>query len=125
MESLNGDLISPNTQKIILICQDLFENILMPQLNMTLEGLFIVEKQLPIQITDQEQVIIKDEISLPDLSAKQTLDLKPVRFPKDKILISSLAYNSDLQCQDPAIVKNDQDAQHGRCLLLKDFKKKP
>jgi len=73
---------------------------------------------------DQEQVFLEEEINLLDHLVKQIHDLRRARCLKDKKLISNLTYSKDLQCQDPAIVKNDQDAQHGKCLLLKDFKKR-
>ena len=90
---------------------------------MTFEDLFIVEKPLLIQIIDPEQATHMEEINQLDLLVKQILDHKQVKFLKDKKLISSRIFNRGLQCQDPAIVKNDQDAQHGKCLRLKDSKK--
>ena len=122
-ENQNGDRISPNTLKIILICQDHLESILMSLLIMTFEDLFIVEKPLLIQIIDLEQATHMEEINQHDHLVKQILDHKQVKFLKDKKLISSQIFNSGLQCQDPAIVKNDQDVQHGKCLRLKDSKK--
>lgn len=119
-----GDLTLLSIQRTILIFQDLLENTLILQLSMILEGLFTVERRLPIQITDHERVILKGEICHLDLLVKQIQDHRQVRFLKDKTLVSNQSFNNDLQCPNQAKAKNDQEDQHGKCHLPKGSRKK-